>query len=80
MRIMAFCGGRTFSGAKRSMASLMASGERDGRGFDLALIDVFARVEPLAVVVALEAAEELESFRRCSGERRCHVDYRKRDC
>ncbi len=36
--------------------------QREHGGFQLGLVDVLALVEPLAVVVAREAAEELEGF------------------
>ena len=62
MRIMALCGGRMWSGAKSSEGVVDLFDEGEHGGFELALVDGLARVEPGAVVVAGEAAEELERF------------------
>ena len=59
MRIMAFCGGRTWSGREVDQGVVDGCDEGEHGGFELALVDGLARIEPVAVVVALEAAEEL---------------------
>lgn len=52
----------------------------EGGGLDLLLVDGLSRVEPVAVVVALESAKELQGFGRVVRGGRCHDEYRKCAC
>ena len=72
MRKRLFSAGRTWSGAKSSMASVILRTMASMGCLQLGFEDLLARLEPLAIVVAGEVAEEGEGFGaevrlRCGG-------------
>ena len=58
MRIMMDSGARTWPGAKSIIAPVTASIAASIGPLDLGFVDGLARVEPVAVVVAREAAQK----------------------